>query len=94
MSYVRVGTYEGDAEALERGFGDQIEAMRQLEGFERAYLGVDRESGKAVSLTFWESREALDSSAQRAQQAREDATAPSDASIVDVASFELVITLE
>ena len=94
MSYVRIGTYDGDPGSLEEGFNQQTEALRQLDGFERGYFGVDRSQNKAVSVTFWESEDALNASAEAARRMRDDATSPSGAATTDVTNYEVVITLE
>lgn len=91
--YARVSTYEGDAEPLREGFQGQTEALEQLDGFERAYFLVEPDSGTAISITLWESKEALDASAEAANRMREDATKPSDAAITSVQSYEVAISV-
>ena len=46
------------------------QALREMSGFECAYLLVDRESGKALTITLWESEDALRESEERANQLR------------------------
>jgi heme-degrading monooxygenase HmoA len=89
----RVSTYSGDGDALVEGFSGQTEALEQVDGFEKAYFLVDREKGRAVSITFWSSESALQESAARADQMREEATGPSGASIDSVDSYEVAITV-
>jgi heme-degrading monooxygenase HmoA len=90
--FARVSTYSGEGDALVEGFSDQTDAIEQVEGFERAYLLVDREKGKAISITFWASESALEQSAEQANRMREEATSPSGGSIESVESYEVAIT--
>ena len=89
--HARLSTYTGQGDELTTGFEAQTEALEGLDGFRAAYFGVS-ESGKAFSLTLWESREALESSAERAKQMRSDATQPSGAQIDSVEHFEVTVT--
>jgi heme-degrading monooxygenase HmoA len=91
--YARVGTYQGEADGLVQGFESQTEALQQVEGFERAYFLIDRDAGKAMTITVWESKEALEASAEAAAKMREDATQPTGAQITDVNHYEVAITL-
>ncbi len=91
--YARVGTYQGDAEQLREGFERQTDPLEQVDGFERAYFLIDSDSGKGMSITMWESKEALEASAEAANRMRADATQPSGATIISVESYEVAITL-
>jgi heme-degrading monooxygenase HmoA len=89
--HARLSTYEGQADELTRGFEAQTDPLGQLDGFKAAYFGVS-DSGKAFSLTLWESEDALEASAERAKQLRSDATQPSGAEIQSVEHFEITTT--
>jgi heme-degrading monooxygenase HmoA len=89
--HARLSTYEGQAAEVSDGFTAQTAALEQLDGFKAAYFGVS-DSGKAFSLTLWESEDALNASAERAKQMRSDATQPSGAEIQSVESFEITST--
>ena len=41
------------------------EVMRQMDGYEGSYFFMDRQSGKAITITLWESEEAM----QRTEEA-------------------------
>jgi heme-degrading monooxygenase HmoA len=92
--HARVSTYEGDVERLVEGFGRQTDLIRRLDGFARAYLLVDRAHGRAMTVTFWDSEEALEASAARASHLREEATETAGATIGSVDSFELAFDVE
>ena len=89
--HARLSTYEGQGGELARGFEAQTNALEQLDGFKAAYFGVS-DSGKAFSLTLWESEDALNESAERAKQMRSDAAQPSGAEIRSVEHFEITST--
>ena len=89
--HARLSTYEGQAGELSEGFDAQTEALEKLDGFKAAYFGVS-DSGKAFSLTLWDSEDALNVSAERAKQMRSDATQPSGAEIRSVEHFEITTT--
>jgi heme-degrading monooxygenase HmoA len=89
--HARLSIYEGPGDELSDGFQAQTGPLEQLDGFKAAYFGVS-ESGKAFSLTLWETEDALNESAERAQQMRADATQPSGADIQSVEHFEITST--
>lgn len=67
MLYGRVATIEGRPDKIEKGvsrFRDQaIPLIQNAEGFEGALMLVDKENGRAVGITIWDSvehREATD----------------------------------
>lgn len=69
--YARVSSYQGSPEQVDAAVARVPEqALREMAGFERAYLLVDRQSGKALTITLWESEAALRESEERANQLR------------------------
>jgi heme-degrading monooxygenase HmoA len=92
--HARVSNYEGDIDRLVEGFERQTHLVRQLDGFERAYPLVDREHGRALTVTLWDSEEALDASASRAAHLREEATQTADATIGSVDNYELAFDVQ
>jgi heme-degrading monooxygenase HmoA len=91
--FARVATYSGDAEELVRGFDRARDELAQMEGFSQAIFCVDRGSGKALSMTLWETDAALEASAERAHQLRSQATEPSGATTDSVAHYEVALTV-
>jgi heme-degrading monooxygenase HmoA len=71
--FARVSTYQSDTERLLEGFRRTTEPLSQLEGFERAYLLTDAATGRAMTITLWESQAAMAASADWASRAREHA---------------------
>jgi heme-degrading monooxygenase HmoA len=91
--HARVSTYSGEADALREGLDSQSDALQQLDGFQGAYLLVDGENRRGITITLWESEAALQESSERANQMREAATEPSGASIESVDSYEVALTV-
>jgi heme-degrading monooxygenase HmoA len=92
--HARVSSYEGDVDRLVEGFRRQTDLVRRLDGFARAYLLVDRAGGRAMTVTLWDSKEALDASASRAAHLREEATETAGATIGAVGNYELALDVE
>ena len=91
--FARVATYTGDADELVKGFEAAREPLEQIDGFSHAYFCVDREHGSGLTITLWESEEALHASAQQAHQLRTQATEPSGATTDTVSHYEVPITV-
>jgi heme-degrading monooxygenase HmoA len=92
--HARVSTYEtDDAERLIDGFQNVSGELEQVEGFSHAYFLVDRTNGKAVSVTIWESEEALTESQRKADELRKQGTEPSGSSIKSVEHYEVSHTV-
>ena len=91
--FARVSTYTGDPDALSRGFESARDDLQQIEGFSQGYFCVDRESGKGLTVTLWENEQALEASAERAQQLRSRATDPSGATIDSVEHYKVTQTV-
>jgi heme-degrading monooxygenase HmoA len=92
--FARVSRYRGDAAALREGFEAVTPELEAVEGFAKAFFLTDGEHSRAMSITLWESAEALKASAERAHRMRTQATEPSDATIESVESYEVVLTAE
>jgi heme-degrading monooxygenase HmoA len=92
--HARVSSYEGDLDRLVEGFRRQTDLVRRLDGFARAYLLVDRAGGRALTVTLWDSEEALEASASRAAHLREEASEAAEATIGSVDSYELAFDVE
>ena len=70
----------------------QLAAFEDQPGFKGVLVGIDRAEGKAMAITFWESREHLRTSDRLADQARAaaiESAQPSREPIVD--RYEVVL---
>lgn len=92
--HARLSTYQTDnPEVLITGFESVTDELEQAEGFSHAYFLVDRGTGKAASITIWESEDALNESVAKADELRKRGTQPSGASVESVDHFEIVQTV-
>ena len=95
--YARLSRFAGlPPERIDQTIRDfeegQLAQIEQMDGYKGVLIGVDRGEGKAVAVTFWETRENLRTSDKLADQAREAAMAtaqPSREPIVD--RYEVII---
>jgi heme-degrading monooxygenase HmoA len=91
--FARVSTYRGDGDRLLEGFAEVTGPLETIDGFSRAYFMVDRENGKGLSITVWESEEALNASAARADELRSQGAEAGGATIESVEHYEIGMTV-
>lgn len=91
--FARVSTYRGDGDRLLEGFAEVTGPLEAMDGFSRAYFMVNRESGKGMSITVWESEEALNASAAKADELRSQGAEAGGAQIESVESYEIGMTV-
>ena len=87
----RVATYEipiGEVDAGIRAFQETMTSLRQMDGVAAAYLLVDRTNGKALTMTLWESDDALAASEDAADRLRRDAVGDA---VRDVERYEIAL---
>ncbi|HYZ76206.1 MAG TPA: hypothetical protein VE596_02420 [Gaiellaceae bacterium] len=75
------------------GFADFTEPLKAIDGFSHAYFMVDRDSGKGMSITIWNSEEALLASAAKADELRSKGAAAGGAEIESVQHYEIGMTV-
>jgi heme-degrading monooxygenase HmoA len=92
--FARVSRYSGDADRLLAGFESVRGELEQLEGFTEAFFLTDRKTSRGMSITLWESEEALQASAERAHRMRTQASEPADATIEAVESYDVPLTVK
>ena len=68
-----------------------LSSLEDLEGFCSASLLINRSSGRAVSSTTFDSREAMERNEEQAKELRNARTRELGADILDVGEFELAI---
>ena len=91
--HARVSTYRGDGDRLIEGFKGISDALNTVDGFSHAYFLIDRESGKGMSITIWDSEEALVSSVAKADELRKQGAAAGGAEIESVQHYEIGMTV-
>jgi heme-degrading monooxygenase HmoA len=82
----RVTTYLADepTDRLLAAFQDTIGPLQQAEGFSHAYFLVDSDTGKAVSMTIWESEDAMSASEAGGEQRRRERAEAGGAAVESV----------
>ena len=92
--FARVATYRGgDADQILEGFESVTDDFEQLDGLSHAYVLVDRSGDKAMSITVWETEEALTASAAKADEIRKQGAAAGGGSIESVEHYEIGLTI-
>ena len=94
--FARVSTYLGDPAQIDQGLNHAREnilpRIKQVDGFEGVYYLVDRQSGKALTITLWESEEALRASEEEANRLRTESAESASATIENVERYEVGIS--
>lgn len=91
--HARVSTYRGDANRLIEGFEGVRDPLAAMDGFSHAYFMVDRESGKGMSITIWESEDALLASVAKADELRRQGADAGGSEIESVQHYEIGMTV-
>lgn len=95
--FARVSTYEGPPEQLDRAITHGRErilpAIRNIPGFSGVLYLADRETGKALTITLWESEQAMRDSEEEAGRLRRESAEAGGETIAGVERYE-VATLE
>lgn len=94
--YARVTTIQGPPESVDESIivtrEKALPQARQIPGFKGALSLVDRTTGKGLTITLWESEEALQTSDEAANQIRSDAVAAiTGAEVASVDRYEVAI---
>jgi heme-degrading monooxygenase HmoA len=93
--YVRITGVKSTPDRIEQGIANfeqqVVPAVRQQPGYMGAALLVNRDTGDATGVTYWESLDALNASEEMGIQARTQAAGSMEAEVLDVDRFEMVI---
>ena len=82
--YARVATYRIEADQMDaaiKAFNDALDRIRGLEGFVDGVVLVAPEDSKVLTITYWDSRRTMESSAVAASRARSDAARAADGEV-------------
>jgi heme-degrading monooxygenase HmoA len=94
--YARVARYDVEPDRTGEAVDAFREAARELEGLnglKGGYVLGDWEDGVIMSLTFWETRAAMDESETKAAALRQRAAKSVDGSVVSVHNFDVPIEI-
>jgi|SRR5215207_30570 len=91
--YARISTLEGSPVHIDEGLREVREnvlpQLQQQDGFKGMAALADRQTGKVLGVTFWESEEALRASEEAAHRMREDSAEAMDDTIAGVERYEV-----
>ena len=94
--FARVSTYRGDPEQIDEGLNyareNILPRVQQVDGFEGVYYLVNRESGNALTITLWESEEAMRASEEEANRLRSESADAASATVENVERYEVAIS--
>jgi heme-degrading monooxygenase HmoA len=93
--YARVTTYGGSIEDYERGLdkmrSDIVPQVHDLPGCKGILSMVDKSTGHSLSITLWDSEDALASTREDAKRVRQQAADAVGATVTDVTEYEVGI---
>jgi heme-degrading monooxygenase HmoA len=93
--FARVSTYQGPPEQLDQGINHARErilpAVRNLPGFSGVLFLADHQSGKALSITLWESEKAMRDSEEEAGRLRQESAEAGGETIAGVERYTVSI---
>jgi len=94
--HARVSTFEGPPDRTLEGIKvarDHIlPAARLLDGFLGIHILFDRESGRSLTITFWEDEELMQRSEESARQVKEESARASGFEMVSVEHYEVALS--
>lgn len=92
--HVRISTIQTDPSRIDDGItaiNDKvIPTLKGIDGFRAANFMVDRDAGMLKGVVFWDSEEAMNTSASTVDSIRNAVAEATDGKIVSVESFEQV----
>ena len=92
--FARVSTYEGSPEQLDEmhheGLEHVLPALEMQDGYSGGLVLADRQSGKVLALTLWESEEAMDATEDASQWLRLFSAESAHGTISSVQRYEVL----
>lgn len=91
--FARVSTYKTGPETLsDTPSEDIVSRVRQIPGCKGIYYLNGTESDKAISITLWDTEEAMTASRQEANKIRKENSEAEKTQIVAVEEFEVTVS--
>lgn len=93
--FARVSTFQGPpdqtAEGIRLAREQILPAARLQDGFKGIYLLFDRETGRSLSITLWETEADMKASEEAANRARDESVRAAGDAIVKVEHYEVAL---
>ena len=93
--YARVSTIQGSPDKVDDVTGQTQEQtlpqLQKMEGFKGFVALGDRQSGKMLGVSFWESEEALRASDEAVSSVRSGAAEAADGIVASVEEYEVLV---
>lgn len=93
--FARVSTFQGSPDAVDEGIRALREEVfpeaKQLPGFAGLLVLVDRDSGKSLGVTLWQTEQAMRDSEEAGNQLRDHTAQIGGGRIASVERFELAL---
>jgi heme-degrading monooxygenase HmoA len=93
--FARVSAFQGPpdqtAEGIRIAREQVLPAAKLMDGFKGIYLLFDRESGKSLSVTLWETEADMQASEEAANRLRAESADASGETIVGVERYEVAL---
>jgi heme-degrading monooxygenase HmoA len=91
--HARMSIFEGPPDMIDESLRQAREVIlpqaKQEEGFKGIIALTDRQSGKMVGVTFWESEEAMHATEEGANRLREESAEAGGGTVVGVERYEV-----
>jgi heme-degrading monooxygenase HmoA len=89
--FARMSAYHAgeDSGRLLGAFQETVGPLQQVEGFSHAYFLIDKDTGRAVSMTIWDSEDAMAASEEGGEERRRKRSEIGGASVDAVDHFEV-----
>ena len=93
--FARVSTFQGPpdqtAEGIRLAREQILPAARLQDGFKGIYLLFDRETGRSLSITLWETEADMQASEEAANRVREESVRAAGDAIVGIERYEVAL---
>lgn len=93
--FARMSTFQGPADGIDLAAKQAqesiIPAARQMTGFRGILMLADRDSGKSIAVTLWESEATMRDSEEAANKMRSEASEAGGEEVVSVERFEVLV---
>lgn len=91
--FARVSTYKTGPETLsDSPSEDVVSRVLQIPGCKGIYYLNGKETGKALSITLWDTEEAMAASRQEANKLRKETSEAEKTEILEVEEFEVTLS--